>query len=390
MRKLGLVGLVALLGCKEPPPPLEDVRVELLRLDGEPLPDGWAPQATVVVSETLLEELIARYAKAQGPLPDVVASAYGVDVTATPVVKPPKIDLSPSDACPTCIRVDTAWEGAITLSFGLAIGTVGADIAWRSGVGATVTVEGAPKESGFQLQLLPFEPETWSTDLDVAGLPAPHDLALERTLASRVQGVIHEQLSEPMVLADVPQGGEVRLRGLRTKVDKGLAVDLGFSTVQAGEVPVVPDPREGFAVVLPAKTLLGVAQAAVVRHGAVEGYLAEPTAFHVDGDRFSLELKIWKQARREKWRNFLVDGQLKLERGQLSFVPDRVVQLDKQKWSSPMDPIVKKVALDALEKACAVSVPAKYVQTLGSEELVVELIAMEAKGDVLTLWGDVR
>ena len=189
----------------------------------------------------------------------------------------------------------------------------------------------------------------------------------------------------------MPYDGLVRMRGLRTRYAGALDVDLGFSTLRTGVVKDQPDPGTGFAVVLPADTLLGIAQAAMIRTGPIQGYAPEPTALHVDDGKFELWMKIWKVAPREKWREYVVRGAFGLENGVLSVQADDAVETGKEKWGSPLSPIIQAVVVDTLKKTLAVQAPGQYVHPLGDVgDLKVTLTRVKADDDVLIAWGTIE
>jgi hypothetical protein len=376
-----------LAACPPKQVPLDAMHMQLEQLDRLPMPDGWASQATIVLSAPLVQTLVDRGAEsARGQIvPITIPGPLGIELHAEPKPDVPQLTLNPSDACVGCVGVDIGWTGTI----GLELAGVGGDVGWRSTVDATVSLDGRPVDDGFAIALVPVAPDQWDVDLEVLGLPPAYNALLSQVLGQRLEAAkTAGPLAHPIPLATVPGDGAVRLRSVRSRFDQGLAFDLGFSTLNAGSVLAVPDPGPGFAVVLPADTLAGIATAALLRAGPQHGYLPEVTAMHLADGRFELWVRVWHVAHRQKWREFVLRGAIGLDdQGGLAFATDDVVQTGKLGGGGFLDPVVKTVILDALQKSTAVTVPGRYVHTMGTTALVVDVTRVEADHDVLTVWG---
>jgi hypothetical protein len=386
--RVASIALIALAGCPKAEAPLEAQRQELAALDRVPMPEGWAPQASVVVSDQMVQALVERAVKASPKVPEVaIDGPLGLTIHAEPHPNPPTLELRSSPRGPWCVDVAAASTGTV----GLSMGGMGGNVGWRSDLLATFDVEGRPGASGFDIDVLPVERNAWTLNLDVFGLPLEYDQVLESELSRRLLRGTEGVLDGPIPIATLPPDGDVRLRGLRTHVDQDLTFELGFVTLINGEVQSLPDPEGGFAVVLPAKTLLGIASAALIREGPQHGYLAEPTQLHLDQGGFEMWVKIWKEGRRERWREFVLRGTIGLDdANMLSFQTAQVAQVDKERWRTPLDPVIRTAIVDAMNKSLDVTFPGRYVHTIGAESLYVDVTRVEADAEVLTIWGNVH
>jgi hypothetical protein len=375
-----------LLGCPHPEAPLAARLAQLDVLDRAPLEPEWPAQATVVVSDSLVDRLVAEVAQSR-PIPEIaIRPPLGFEIRARPRLGAPRVGLAASPRGPWCIDVAMGWQGHL----GLSLAGWSADVAWRSDVGATVAILGIPTPDGLLVSLEPVAREAWTVDVALEGVPAPYDRIVSHAVERQLEIGVREAgpLSAAIPLALVPLHGPVRLRGLRAWAGEDLAIDLAFSTMSAGAVASVPDPGEGFAVVLPAATLLGLAQAALIRQGPTRAYQPEPTVLHLDGGRFELWLRVWKQGRRPRWREYVLRGTIGfLPAGGLAFHAEDVDEVARENWSTAIDPLIRGLVLRALESAADVQVPARYVQPLGDKAVSFELVRIAAQDDVLTIWG---
>lgn len=388
---LGALALgVWLFGCEEPTPPLQVERTQLASLDRVPMAPGWAPQATLVLSQGQIQKLVTRFAVQAAPkAPTITVDGGPVSLSAKVKPEPPRVALSASDRCGDCVALHGEGTGALTLS----AGTLGGDLRWRSQVDAVARVEGTPRPAGFDVTVVPVERESWTVGLDVRGLPPIYGGLIEAALARQIEVGIREAgpLAHPIPVATLPYDGLVRLRGLRSRYVGGVGVDLAFSTLQAGTVHEAPDPGPGFAVRVPSGTLAGIAHAALVRMGPVEGVQPEVTALHLDDGRFELWMKIWKVARREVWREYVLRGEVRLEDGLVRILPEDAHEVGQKAWRTPLEPVVQAVVVDTLKKTLAVDAPGRYLQPIGdgSAALIVTLQRLQADEDALTVWGTI-
>jgi hypothetical protein len=390
----GAVMWLGLLACATVHAPFDTQRAALATLDTAPFPPDWAPQAVVVVSDPLLNRLATRAAAeySSSVVSDLTLTPpIGPSIKASPKLGSSDIHIVQVPSCPTCLGVNFGWNGSVAIS---ALG-LSTDLGWKTRVGGMVTVEGVPTDAGLEVRATAVDRDKWTVNLNVDKSLPPYDTLLTRLASNRVLASIQGPgpLDKPISLATVPRDGLVRLRGVRARPDKAIAVDLGFSTLSFGNVVAVPDPGDGFAVRFPAKTLFGVAQAAALRSGPQDGYYAEPTSLHLNDGRFEMQIKVWKLGKKgDKWREFMIRGKIEVDAGgQVNFRPDDVDEIARQSWTTPIDALLDPLMLSMLKKATSVTVPGRHVHPFGKgPDLVVEVRRIEADQDVLTIWGGVR
>jgi hypothetical protein len=381
--------LAWLIGCPEPIVPLEGARTELAALDRVPMPVGWPAQATIVLSDAQVQALVTRFARAGAAKPELNIDGGMVTIRAVVTADPPHVDLDASPTCTECVALQGWGTGAVSLS---AAGMSSA-LNWRSEVAAQARVDGSPRPDGFEIAVVPIERESWTVGLDVQGLPPVYGTMIEQALEHQIEVGIKDAgpLARAIPLATIPYDGLVRMRGLRTHYADGLAVDLGFSAMHSGAVHTIPAPGDGFAVAVPAETLLGLAHGALVRQGPIEGFQPEPTSIHLDNGKFELWLKIWKVSHKEKWREYVLRGTLALENGVIALHTVDATETGKNAWGGPLDPVVQAMVVDTLKKSLAIETPGSFVHPLGDQgAITVDLTRLDANNDVLTVWGNLR
>ena len=389
------VALVALLGCPHQVTSLADEQKALAAQEGVPMPADWSAQATVVVGQPLLQRLVSRAAEAAKgvSMPDLTTrTPLGIEVHAIPHPQTPDIALKAVTDCPYCIGADVDMRGKLDLSMTSQLGGLSGAIPWHAKLGATMRVEGQPGPKGLAIVLEPIHRDQWTL---AAGLDTSSTQIVNlfgSLLQQRLrQALVDGPLAAPMMVATVPTDQGVRLRGLRAYVHSGLAVDLGFAALRSGRVTSIPDPGDGFVVVMPADTVLGLVQGNLLRGEPIHGFIADPQSLTLQDGRFKLDVRVWKSAEHESWREYTLEGTLGLdEQGVIGFHPDEVSHGTHRGWITPVHPLVQGAVLAAMQKSCAVDVPGKYVQQVGDKQLVVDITRLYADEDVLTLWGKVE
>lgn len=386
--------IISLLACATVHAPFESQRAALTALDVAPFPSDWPAQAVVVVSDPLLNQIATRAAQeySAGVVSDVVLTPpYGPSLKATPRLGANELHIGPAAGCPTCLGVNLGWKGSIAISvLGLT-----KDLGWSTRIAGMVSIDGVPTDAGLEVRATAVDRDKWTMSLQSDTTLPPYDTLLTSLLSNRILANIQSagMLDSPIVIATVPKEGLVRLRGVRARPDKAVAIDLGFSTLDSGVVTAMPDAGDGFAVRFPAKTMFGVAQAAALRNGPQDGYYAEPTSLHLDDGRFEMQLKVWKLGKKsDKWREFMMRGTVGLDAaGQVVFHPDDVDEIGRQSWTTPIDPLLDPLMLSMLKKSAAVTVPGRYVHPFGKgPDLVIEVTRIVADDDTLTIWGRLR
>lgn len=385
------------VGCSgRPIDPLAQDRARLLALDDEPLPNDFAPEATLVVGGELLRQNLERAlldaASEAGALLEVPTPAGALGLTPSASVE--SLALSPGAACVACADVSLVVVGELEGRLGplrerlpyrletrVPLELVLVGDAHKDRVLARVATGGAPR-----------------AEVSFGDLPPILGERFSELLADRLRALLARGLVPDLVVAELPKDERVRVRGLRARpvaLDGGksaLAVELAFVALERGRVEAVPDPGDGFLVAIPDETLLGVARAAALRAEPLEGFVVEPKAVSTEGERFTLELAVWRIAPEPVADRYRVEGALQLADGELKLVPERATLAGTPRFSlDPVDLLVRARVLEELKRALTAALPSSGEQEVAlSRKVVVELVGVEGRDGVLLLRGRAR
>ena len=115
----------------------------------------------------------------------------------------------------------------------------------------------------------------------------------------------------------------------------------------------------------------------------------EPTGLHVEGGSFTLDVRLWRiQGRAGWWRDYEVEGWIRVVDGELSLIPRTVELVDKSpraRLADPLAVIANVGMLRAIEEAVSKGIPVWRDVDDGA----VRFTITEARGvrDMLSLTG---
>lgn len=391
---MGRTPLVALLcatailpaGCGSRIHGLYEASREAALADPGPLPEDWAADAVLGVSWTLVDALLEREVEARvadGRKGFAVALPLGAEARVTPDVEVTDLDLGPGPrSCPTCARLSGALDGTLGVVTPLGRLETPVDMRLEAVValesrseGATLAVEAVIRD----LQVrLPRQPEVRGLDLDL-GTP----------LARWAQ----ERVGEPRVTVAELGTTDTPVRAVRLLPrDTGFHAELRTSSPTRGGPPGGEGPAGDWSLEVTEAVLLGLARRAAFTHGevAMEVY-ADPRGLDVEGDRFTLDLRLWRLAGRGWWRDYQVEGHLSVEEGRLRLVPDAVAETGHSPGAGLADPLAalgRGFILGAIEDGLRVARPARSRQELGAGVVTLTARSVTGQGDTVVVRGD--
>ena len=180
----------------------------------------------------------------------------------------------------------------------------------------------------------------------------------------------------------------MRVRG----IPEGLSADFLTATIDPGIADVSRSfrtPRE-FEILVSEQTLLHRARANMMAQGPGRmDIVPEPTGLHVEGGSFTLDVRLWRiQGRAGWWRDYEVEGWIRVVDGELSLIPRTVELVDKSpraRLADPLAVIANVGMLRAIEEAVSKGIPVWRDVDDGA----VRFTITEARGvrDMLSLTG---
>lgn len=357
------------------------LRTSLAEVDQAPLADGWAPEATVLLDGSRLARTLTELARQElSHVPETLTPSVplDVDVQIRPRVTLESLSVAATDACASCLLVSQRLSGDTAVRLENDTGAMERTLAWTAELQAIVALEVAREPSGDRvLRLAATQPDAWTVDLTLGAVPVPIAVTAGRYLQDSLRGALARPLPTVPV-ARIQRDGPVRVRGLRVSPSgDDLRVDLVFVAPPGGAVAEIA-PRGDWTAVVPAATLLSVAQAAAAQLGTVDGVAVEPTALTLADDRFTLGVTGWKGRRRVELE---IVGTVRVEHDQVALEAD--ADLAGSSRHDPVLLLVRGRLLAAVGESLAAAVPA----TVEEGGLAVTIEGLEARDDTLVIWG---
>ncbi len=282
--------MILLLACAKPVSPWEAP---------PSLPEDWSPHAALVLSNAQIEALIP---EREWPESLQTLLPSGIDATIWPQVQLEERSLQGEGETLVLHEVLT---GDTRILLENETGQLEATVGWTLVVDAQVVLQVV--EGVVEARI-----EDLETTLEVEQLPPEIALVAQRELQSSLDKLVTKVPSFP--IAELP----AELADFRFATQEtGLAVELVFSDLDRwGEPDDLPQPTEGWALVVPEQTLLGLARRGAREQGVVDGYWTEPVGLSLD-DGFALELVMWPEKRLRRPRDLQVSGAVSLHDDQL-------------------------------------------------------------------------
>ena len=322
------------------------------------VPDGWAPDVRVQLSTVALQDAVS---EAMGVVvaavpPVSVGLPFGASAGLAPSLRLTGMVVTPSEACVGCLSYAASASGPVRAS---AAG-------FQLSLPVTAAVMGTAELEVLEDRRVVLRPRSIDrVRVAVEGLPAvmqdPSGAlqeALRRAAGGRLPAV------ELYDLADT----ELPVRAVGVGVLPG-GVEVRLLTDVPDPVPVAPGafPEAGARVRLSRSVMTGLARRKAFAEGPVAlAMVPEPRAIALDGDRFVMDLRLWRLSGRGWWRDYEVRGRVAVEGERLAVGADSAREVGHSPGAGLVDPLAaafRPVLAQAVESAVRMAVPAKHEET---------------------------
>lgn len=289
-----------LLACgARAPDPLAEPR-ELWRTSlAQPLAGDWPSQASLVFGSAQSAGLI----KAQfGPVFAAQGRSQtefmGTWVTATPRIRSGDVQVRGDPSCDQCLAVQFTLVGSHEIDLKSPSELDHFSLPWTAHISALFRVVlGQDHTEARVIDLELAGPQAWEGRVDSGPLPAKWEDAVGEVVRSRLLSqVVHPEAVPRVRLMRLAPDGPVGVRDVRVRRTKAghVVLDLAFAVSQAGVVSAVPDPGDGWALVVPQRTAEGMLQSASLRAALVDvDVVGEVVGLRWTRERGLLNLLVW-------------------------------------------------------------------------------------------------
>jgi hypothetical protein len=376
--------LVALLGCGPDIAAMYESERQHALTVAATAPDGWAPDLVLSAGTTVLEQLVT--AQLQGAFDDLEGPSVGGSV-AVPHLRVSDVKLAPSEQCAACLQLRVAVRGDISVTL--------------LGKSAGMPVEGMVKG---QLELGVEEGRRAvvrvrninRVELAAAGFNRLGVGGVEDALGERIRALVASALP-PIPLVDVGATG-LPIRLLRVaNHPRGVRVEVLTDVPGAGPAKVDDAAPDRLRLGLSETALTGLVRRAAFEQGLIPDLQVgvDPRRIDVDGDHFSLDLRLWRLVGAGWWRDYAAIGTLSVADGKLRLdVPaGGVKEIAASPGAGLVDPLAalfQSRVLAAIADNLDRSLPAAAGSKKGALRARAVATAVRGEGDTLVVDAELR
>ena len=347
-------------------------------------PADWQPDLRLRLSDAALQDVAT--AAVDGGLLDldqdfVVDGPLGVRVRLRPSARVKRIRVGASEACEACLAVTGALSG---------------DLRWQVG-----PLDGSVPFTADLSGALAFAADSAGGGWDLSGrLKKVDQLAVSVGPIQRVE--VGRELRSALrdALRDAPAiplgrigGAKLPLVRLRVVTGGGHVEVQGLSDV-AGHGAVSPGQGRvaaGWELRLSEQTVSAMLRRQAFHRGLLDKEVAlDPRALDFDGDRFTMDLRLWRLAGAGWWRDYTVEGTAKVVDGEIRLRSKDATEAGKSRGAGLADPIAllgEARILEAVANGVRQAVPAGRAAKVAGTRLMAESTHMSGDGDALVVVG---
>lgn len=373
--------LVLLAACGPKLDPLAAMKAEVgaARQQG---PTGPAHVRLVLAEQPalqVLEDLAQLDRPRLIPLGGIGAAKVSADLGA------PELSLSPGTR-------STRLEISVGGRFDASVTTLLGSMRLAEGMGFEAQLAGALRlgvrwtDEGQDLVLVPVESDPWTSTVRLEEQKGPlSDEMVSRQIANALDSLFARETR----ILHIPPETPLRLQALELVPAEHPTLDVWLQAAASEEPAPTADPEDGFVVAWNASALLAALRASFALADQHDTWRIEPTGATLQEDGFELRLKIHKAARRQKWREVRVTGELAID-DRITLRTTAVEELGHRGFrGSLLTPFVRRrIAREAM--ALDLDLPAGFEQPLGQRAVRWTIDGLEAARDGYRLTGSLE
>jgi hypothetical protein len=345
-------------------------------------PRDWDADLRVQIGEPDLEAAVAtalRVAVAEAK-PLKLELPLGATASLKPRLSVDRAKLAGSDACKACLAFDSKLNGHATWEV---MGARG-DFPFEVEADGVLAVEVA---EGRRVQARPYRVGAVRVKLgDLEGLRVNPSGEIQEWIRAEL-----EKDLPPIRIVDLDPDA-LPVRDLRLRTGDG-SVTVEALTDVPGSKPAAPAEKlaKGVRVSVSETALVGLARRAAFEQGTVAMEVAaDPRGIAVEGDRFTLSLRLWRLVGRGWWRDYEVVGKLAIEDGKLKLTPEDVKETGRSQGAGLVDPLAalfQNRVMEAIADVIRRSLPAHRKESLGAVQLKAEAQRVSGHDGTLSVDG---
>lgn len=388
MRPLLIASAVALGGCAPSILPDYEAARQTALTDPGPAPDSWEPDAVLYLSLPLLNDVVRTLLTTHGDLDDQrdIKAPLGLTASVTPSLDVKTLKLVRSQYCTNCLTVITDLDGVV----GWSLPPTGGEVPVSAHI--IFDVEFTTKATGPMWKVSAKPADVRSAEVTVGALAANLDALVGQDLTAWLEQELLKQVPD-IELAEFDTSS-LPLRGVAVEPsNKGLRVAM--LSRSPSPVPLQTRnaaPERGFAFEISQDSLVDLVRAAAFEQGEV-GYdvVVDPHSLSVDGDAFSMGVRLWRIKGKGWWRDYTVEGVATVDGDEVALEAGGVTEGDKSPgavWVDPLAALAEGKILDIIADAITTSLPAAHSTSVAEMDAGIQLDHLSGTRGALTVYGD--
>lgn len=344
-------------------------------------PEGWLPEASVALSQSMVEQAL------NVALTHTLSQMKPIDLkvaTLKPRLRLERLELVEDRSCADCVGFKVRLSGSVTATVAGVESALPLGLDLGAGLRFTTQEQGELREVRVQpARLNSFALDTQSR----LGM----GLSLNDTMQDWAAGLLKQV--QPASLGTFG-GAELPVLDLRVR-SRGAALTLELLTDAAHGAPLSQSPatpRKGWVARVSEATLLDHARRAAFQLGEITmDVYGEPVSLDLDGDRFTLGLRVWRLKGLGWWREYTIHGRIGVVDNRLTLTAERVEAGDRSpgaRLADPLSTLGERLILKAIEDAAQQALPASQASEVSEFRLLVRVTQATGQGDALELGGE--
>ncbi|MEE2750346.1 MAG: hypothetical protein VX519_02880 [Myxococcota bacterium] len=377
--------LLWMTGCA---PPIHgayaDARLDALG-DAPALREDWGAESVVYLEGKLVQSVVRRLldkALTEKGMSFQRQLPLGATAKLRPELSVDRLKFSSNSRCPTCFSVDASLSGLLWWSVGKNRGRIPANLV----VNTDFFIRTSWEEDGSRLELVLAEIRHIEAGSGQFRGISPQGEVAQWAHARMVEA------AKPVYLGTVG-GPNLPLSDIRVLPAKaGTRIELATNASARTPILTPSPPMTGDWIGgVSTPTILSLIRRAAFEAGEIMLEVhADPTALHVEGNTFTLDLRLWRLAGRGWWRDYQVTGQIVAHANRVRFKAENAVEIAHSRRAGVVDPLAllaKGQLLEAIESGCNQIIPIPKKASIGDEKLSLKVTSIEGIDNVIWLSG---
>ncbi|MEL6342037.1 MAG: hypothetical protein AAFV53_02820 [Myxococcota bacterium] len=350
-----------------------------------PAPAGWRGDIQIRIQPSSMQRLATAALDAGLLSWDKtirVDAPLGVKIRLNPNASITRLRLLPGQGCTSCLNIDADLNGNATWVVGPLDGT----LPFTARMKGDLALALKRTDDGFQLN---------GRLADISRLAVQSDSIKRVNVGPQIKRWAQNALDAAPAFTIADFGGDdLPLRAARINLSSEMLSVEALSMAEGAPVAAstaLLDSGNDWEVRTSTETALNLMRRAAFEAGAQTYDLAvDPRALAVDGDRFDLNIRLWRLSNRGWWREYAVNGTFDVEKNKIQMHADRATQGEHSRGAGVADAIAvlaRNRILEAITDNLQQAIPGTKSTTVQDLKIKAQTKSFTGEDGALVLQG---